>query len=56
MIQAVAYSDLLPGFLMFVYLVTLPIAAIPAAGGWTAVRGAFHYMDTRLDVGPNTEE
>jgi len=37
--KAVAYSDLLQGVLMFACLVTLPIVAIPAAGGWTEVMG-----------------
>jgi len=54
--KAVAYSDLLQGVLMFACLVTLPIVAIPAAGGWTAGMGASHDRDLRHDLGPNTEE
>ncbi len=46
--KAVAYSDLLQGVLMFVCLVTLPIVAIPAAGGWTEVMGALHAEDPAL--------
>jgi SSS family transporter len=46
--KAVAYSDLLQGVLMFACLVTLPIVAIPAAGGWTEVMGALHAEDPAL--------
>ncbi len=46
--KAVAYSDLLQGVLMFGCLVTLPIVAIPAAGGWTEVMGALHAEDPAL--------
>lgn len=46
--KAVAYSDLLQGILMFACLVTLPIVAIPAAGGWTEVMGALHAEDPTL--------
>jgi len=46
--KAVAYSDLLQGILMFACLVTLPIVAIPAAGGWTEVMGALHAVDPAL--------
>jgi len=46
--KAVAYSDLLQGVLMFVCLVTLPLVAIPAAGGWTEVMGALHAEDPAL--------
>lgn len=46
--KAVAYSDLLQGVLMFACLVTLPIVAIPAAGGWTEVMGALHTEDPAL--------
>ena len=34
--KAVAYSDLVQGVLMLGCLVTLPLVAIPAAGGWSA--------------------
>jgi sodium/proline symporter len=46
--KAVAYSDLLQGVLMFACLVTLPIVAIPAAGGWTGVMEALHAEDPAL--------
>jgi len=46
--KAVAYSDLLQGVLMFACLVTLPIVAIPAGGGWTEVMGALHAEDPAL--------
>ncbi|TFH63926.1 MAG: sodium/proline symporter, partial [Gemmatimonadales bacterium] len=46
--KAVAYSDLLQGVLMFACLVTLPIVAIPAAGGWTEVMGALQAEDPAL--------
>jgi sodium/proline symporter len=46
--KAVAYSDLLQGVLMFACLVTLPIVAIPAAGGWTELMGALHAEDPAL--------
>lgn len=46
--KAVAYSDLLQGVLMFGCLVTLPIVAIPAAGGWTEVMGALGAEDPAL--------
>ncbi len=46
--KAVAYSDLLQGILMFGCLVTLPLVAIPAAGGWTEVMATLHAEDPAL--------
>jgi sodium/proline symporter len=46
--KAVAYSDLLQGVLMFGCLVTLPIVAIPAAGGWSEVMQALRAEDPAL--------
>jgi len=46
--KAVAYSDLLQGVLMFICLVTLPLVAIPAAGGWTEVMTALNAEDPAL--------
>ncbi len=47
-LKAVAYSDLLQGVLMFGALVTLPIIAIPAAGGWGALVSTLGAADPAL--------
>ena len=46
--KAVAYSDLLQGVLMLGCLVTLPLVAIPAVGGWGAMFGALAAADPSL--------
>ncbi len=46
--KAVAYSDLLQGVLMLGCLVTLPLVAIPAAGGWSAMFGVLESTDPAL--------
>jgi len=46
--KAVAYSDFLQGVLMLGCLVTLPIVAIPAAGGWSGVMSALEAADPNL--------
>jgi Na+/proline symporter len=46
--KAVAYSDLLQGVLMFLCLLVLPIAAIAAAGGWTAMLETVRAEDAAL--------
>ena len=46
--KAVAYSDFLQGVLMLGCLVTLPVVAIPAAGGFTATMGALEAADPAL--------
>ncbi len=46
--KAVAYSDFLQGVLMLGCLVTLPLVAIPAAGGWDATMGALRAADPDL--------
>jgi sodium/proline symporter len=46
--KAVAYSDFLQGVLMLGCLITLPLVAIPAAGGFTAVMGALGTADPNL--------
>ncbi len=46
--KAVAYSDLLQGVLMLGCLVTLPIVAIPAAGGFTGVMETLGSADPAL--------
>ena len=46
--KAVAYSDFLQGFLMLGCLVTLPLVAIPAAGGFSAMMGALEAADPAL--------
>jgi len=46
--KAVAYSDLLQGVLMLGCLVTLPVVAIPAAGGWGGTMDALRSADPDL--------
>lgn len=46
--KAVAYSDLLQGILMLGCLVTLPLVAFPAAGGWSGVMEALEAADPAL--------
>jgi sodium/proline symporter len=46
--KAVAYSDLLQGLLMLGCLVTLPVVAIPAAGGWGGTMDALRSADPAL--------
>lgn len=46
--KAVAYSDFLQGVLMLGCLVTLPLVAFPAAGGWSGVMGALEATDPAL--------
>lgn len=46
--KAVAYSDLLQGVLMLGCLVTLPLVAIPAAGGWSGTMAALEAVDPNL--------
>jgi len=46
--KAVAYSDLFQGVLMLGCLVTLPLVAIPAAGGWGGVMSALEAVDPAL--------
>ncbi|HSG50149.1 MAG TPA: hypothetical protein VLA43_20150, partial [Longimicrobiales bacterium] len=46
--KAVAYSDLLQGVLMLGCLVTLPLVAFPAAGGWSGVMTALEAADPNL--------
>lgn len=46
--KAVAYSDLLQGALMLGCLVTLPLVAIPAAGGWSGTMAALEAVDPNL--------
>ena len=46
--KAVAYSDFLQGVLMLGCLVTLPLVAIPAAGGWTSVVAGLEAADPAL--------
>lgn len=46
--KAVAYSDLLQGVLMLGCLITLPLVAIPAAGGWGGTMDALHAADPAL--------
>jgi sodium/proline symporter len=46
--KAVAYSDFIQGILMFGCLVTLPLVAIPAAGGWTHLMASLQAADPAL--------
>jgi len=46
--KAVAYSDFLQGVLMLGCLVTLPLVAIPAAGGFSSTMAALERMDPAL--------
>lgn len=46
--KAVAYSDFLQGVLMLGCLVTLPLVAFPAAGGFAGVMGALEAADPAL--------
>lgn len=46
--KAVAYSDLLQGLLMFGCLLTLPIVAIAAAGGWSGLIEGLRAADPAL--------
>jgi sodium/proline symporter len=46
--KAVAYSDFLQGVLMLGCLVTLPVVAFPAAGGFTGVMGTLESIDPAL--------
>jgi sodium/proline symporter len=46
--KAVAYSDFLQGVLMLGCLVTLPLVAFPAAGGWSGVMAALAAADPNL--------
>lgn len=46
--KAVAYSDFLQGVLMLGCLITLPLVAFPAAGGWSGVMAALHVADPKL--------
>jgi SSS family transporter len=46
--KAVAYSDFLQGVLMLGCLITLPIVAIPAAGGWSGAMEALRAADPDL--------
>ncbi len=46
--KAVAYSDLLQGVLMLGCLITLPLVAIPAAGGFSATMAALQAADPAL--------
>jgi sodium/proline symporter len=46
--KAVAYSDFLQGVLMLGCLVTLPLVAFPAAGGFTGVMGVLEAADPNL--------
>jgi sodium/proline symporter len=46
--KAVAYSDFLQGVLMLGCLVTLPLVAIPAAGGFTETMSALEAVDPAL--------
>jgi sodium/proline symporter len=46
--KAVAYSDFLQGLLMLGCLITLPVVAIPAAGGFTSTMAALEAADPAL--------
>ncbi len=46
--KAVAYTDFLQGVLMLGCLVTLPLVAIPAAGGWGGTMDALRAADPSL--------
>lgn len=46
--KAVAYSDLVQGLLMLGCLVTLPLVAVPAAGGWAGMFDALGAADPAL--------
>jgi sodium/proline symporter len=46
--KAVAYSDVLQGVLMLGCLVTLPLVAFPAAGGWGGVMASLEAADPAL--------
>ena len=46
--KAVAYSDLLQGVLMLGCLITLPLVAIPAAGGFSPTMAALQAADPAL--------
>ncbi len=46
--KAVAYSDFVQGVLMLGCLITLPLVAFPAAGGWDGVMSALNAADPDL--------